>query len=403
MESPTENRPGYKKTKLGWIPDDWDQVFLSDATSLITNGFVGKATDHYTEDVNGIIYIQGYNVKENSFNLNGIKRVTLKFHEKNQKSNLKEGDLLTVQTGDIGLTTIVPKTLVGSNCHALIISRFLDGFHSQFYSFYYNSHIGRASLRRIETGSTMKHLNVRDMQKWPVPVPPLPEQKKIAQILSTWDKAIAKLEALIAEKEQLKKGLMQQLLTGKKRFPGFTEEWTYYRLEELLSYEQPTKYIVRSTDYDNAFETPVLTAGKTFILGYTKESEGVFSSPLPVIIFDDFTTSSHFVDFPFKVKSSAMKILKPKKESINLKLVFELMKRIQFKPTDHKRYWISQYSQLEVLLPSEKEQNKLASFIKSIDNEYGLLMNERDQLIDQKKGLMQKLLTGEVRVKIDNK
>ncbi len=86
--------------------------------------------------------------------------------------------------------------------------------------------------------------------------------------------------------------------------------WTEYSLGQLLSYEQPTAYIVESADYNDSYRTPVVTAGKTFILGYTNEDKGVYSS-LPVIIFDDFTTASKFVNFKFKVKSSAMKIKLP--------------------------------------------------------------------------------------------
>ena len=93
-------------------------------------------------------------------------------------------------------------------------------------------------------------------------------------------------------------------------------------LGEILDYEQPTKYIVKSTDYDDSYETPVLTAGQSFILGYTDEVDGVYcaSKEDPVIIFDDFTTSFHWVDFDFKVKSSAMKMLKLRKKKIVLEL-----------------------------------------------------------------------------------
>ena len=95
------------------------------------------------------------------------------------------------------------------------------------------------------------------------------------------------------------------------RFSGFTDAWEQRKLGDLLKYEQPTKYIVNTTDYDDSFETPVLTAGQSFILGYTDETDGIKSASNlePVIIFDDFTTGSHYVDFPFKVKSSAMKLL----------------------------------------------------------------------------------------------
>lgn len=83
----------------------------------------------------------------------------------------------------------------------------------------------------------------------------------------------------------------------------FCVSWEQRKLGEILKYEQPGPYIVESTDYDDRYDTPVLTAGQSFILGYTDETNGIknASSEEPVIIFDDFTTSSHYVDFPFKV------------------------------------------------------------------------------------------------------
>jgi type I restriction enzyme S subunit len=111
---------GYKKTEVGVIPSDWEVKPIAEVTFLMTNGFVGTVKSHYTDYEEGILYIQGYNVEENGFNFNGIKRVTEEFHRHHLKSCLQEGDLLTIQTGDIGVTTIVPIELEGANCHALI-------------------------------------------------------------------------------------------------------------------------------------------------------------------------------------------------------------------------------------------------------------------------------------------
>ena len=124
--------------------------------------------------------------------------------------------------------------------------------------------------------------------------------------------------------------------------------WESIELEKILEYEQPTKYLVSSENYNNSYKTPVLTAGKTFILGYTDETEGIFNKELPVLIFDDFTTASKYVNFPFKAKSSAMKILKIRDNTIDIKIVFELMQRLNFKPEEHKRHWISTYSKLKI-------------------------------------------------------
>ena len=136
--------------------------------------------------------------------------------------------------------------------------------------------------------------------------------------------------------------------------------WVVTNFKTLLSYEQPTNYIVKDTNYKSKYETPVLTAGKSFILGYTDEKENIFSE-LPVIIFDDFTTESKFVDFPFKVKSSAMKMLHINTDLVLPKFAFYLMQATQIDHDNHQRYWISTYSQEEIALPPLKEQERILS------------------------------------------
>jgi type I restriction enzyme M protein len=156
-------------------------------------------------------------------------------------------------------------------------------------------------------------------------------------------------------------------LTGERYRENETikhKKWPMVEVGEVIDYEQPTKYIVKTTNYDENFKTPVLTAGKTFILGYTNEKEGIFpANKLPVIIFDDFTTAIKFVDFPFKVKSSAMKILHVKQEKADMKFLFQVMKTIKFRHDEHKRYWISQYSKIKIPLPPLEVQKEIVEQI----------------------------------------
>ena len=142
-------------------------------------------------------------------------------------------------------------------------------------------------------------------------------------------------------------------------------EYKEYEFGELLYYEQPTPYIVESTDYNDAYETPVLTAGKSFILGYTDDKEGIYDQ-LPVIIFDDFTTASQYVNFKFKVKSSAMKILTPVTELVLPKYIYYRMQIINFDHSTHKRYWIQQYSKIRVSVPPLPEQERIVSRIEEL-------------------------------------
>ena len=161
--------------------------------------------------------------------------------------------------------------------------------------------------------------------------------------------------------------------------------WTTCLLEDVLKYEQPTKYIVESTNYTET-GTPVLTAGKSFLLGYTQETKGIFDSKdLPVIIFDDFTTATKFVDFPFKVKSSAMKILHADR-NVDILYFYYLMQTIQYRSETHKRYWISEYAKQEVALPPLAEQKRIVGKIEELFAE----VDKGIELLKQKQAELKK-------------
>ena len=134
------------------------------------------------------------------------------------------------------------------------------------------------------------------------------------------------------------------------------------KIKDFIDYEQPNEYIVESDRYSSKYSTPVLTAGQSFILGYTNESKGIYKKG-PCIIFDDFTTSVHYVDFPFKVKSSAMKILTTKSNT-DLKYCYYLLLSLSKMPPNHKRQWISTTSEKTHELPS---MDKQIAIVKQLD------------------------------------
>ena len=190
-------------------------------------------------------------------------------------------------------------------------------------------------------------------------------------------------------------------LIPKLRFPEFRDmpEWEPRQLSDVLGYEQPGKYIVEDTNYQDT-GTPVLTANKGFVLGYTADTDGVYDN-VPAIIFDDFTTDTKYVDFAFKVKSSAIKILTSRRDD-ELKLLFELMSRIRFDSTQHKRYYISQYQHLEIPLPTRAEQQKVADCLGSLDDLIAAEGRKLEALRQHKQGLMQQLFpqTGQSRPRL---
>ncbi len=184
-------------------------------------------------------------------------------------------------------------------------------------------------------------------------------------------------------------------------------EWK--KLDSCLDFEQPTAYLVKSTEYDDSYDTPVLTAGQSLLLGYTNETDGIYkaSKEKPCIIFDDFTTSFHWIDYSFKVKSSAMKMLRPK-NGVNFRFVYYSMKCIDFIPGGHQRHWISKYSQFEIPMPSLEEQARIVGILDTFTSATDNLKEQiaqrrkqyeyyRDELLDLegKEGVEMKTL-GEV-------
>ncbi|GAA8732716.1 hypothetical protein HpDR96b_05380 [Helicobacter pylori] len=229
-------------------------------------------------------------------------------------------------------------------------------------------------------------------------LPPLNEQIAIANILSDVDRYLYSLDALILKKESVKKALSFELLSQRKRLKGFNQAWQRVRLGDILSYEQPTKFLVATTQYLQKGFTPILTAGKTFILGYTNDKHGIYTN-IPVIIFDDFTTDSKMVNFPFKVKSSAIKILSLRDNNqADLKYIYEKLTLLKHQVTDHKRYWIDEFSNIEILLPPLNEQIAIANILSALDNEIISLKNKKRQFENIKKALNHDLMSAKIRV-----
>jgi type I restriction enzyme, S subunit len=247
-------------------------------------------------------------------------------------------------------------------------------------------------IRDLSNQGGQENLSGGIIKGIPISFPTLPEQQKIAIFLSTVDEKLQTLKKKKSLLEAYKKGVMQKIFSREICFKDDEgndfEDWEVKKLGDCLDYIQPTKYLVESTEYDNKFSTPVLTAGKTFILGYTNETEGIFDKDLPVIIFDDFTTATQFVDFPFKAKSSAMKILVAK-EDIDIKFIYEAMQIMKYEIGGHERHWISKFSLIEILFPSLPEQTKIANFLSAIDEKISKVDAQIKQTELWKKGLLQ--------------
>ena len=255
------------------------------------------------------------------------------------------------------------------------------------------------------TGTSYPAINVNDLAEIEVAAP---SDESEAQKIGAIFRSIDNLITLHQRKCDMLKNLKASMLTkmfpkeGESvpeiRFKGFTEPWEQRKLGEILEYEQPGPYIVDSTDYDNSYSTPVLTAGQSFILGYTNETVGIKKATPdnPVIIFDDFTTSSHYVDFSFKVKSSAMKFLTLKNDTDDIYCINNVLENIDYIPASHERHWISIFTNFDVRVPSSREEQKsIGDYFRNLDHLITLHQRKYEKLLDVKKAFLEKMIGGD--------
>lgn len=268
-----------------------------------------------------------------------------------------------------------------------------------YLSFYLNT-LGRKQLNKLGQGDSIVHIRSNDLKNIIIPFPPLPEQEKIAEILGTWDTAIEKLSSLIEQKKLMKKGLMQRLLSGKQRLPGFSEPWKKVKLKNVCNVSKGSQ-LGKLEMLDNG-TFPVMNGGTT-PSGLTDS----FNQPENTITISEGGNSCGFISL-IKEKfwcgghCYALENLK-----MNLLLLFQILKgnensimklRVGSGLPNIQKSNIENFS---FYMPETTEEQKaIADILSKADEEIDLLTVKLSALKEQKKGLMQKLLTGQIRVKV---
>ena len=392
---------GYKQTDLGVIPGHWHIRQLADICMPqgIVRGPFGGTLKKDTFVTSGFKVYEQQNAIYKSSGIGSYFVDRSKYAEMHRFS-VSPGDFIISCSGTIGRIFQIPPDAPQGVINQALLKLTTDDEVVYDRYFYILFEWDKFQIRIIDStqGGAMKNLVGMDVFRTiTVVLPPLSEQRAIAEALSDVDGLLNALNALIAKKRAIKQATMQQLLTGKTRLPGFSGAWEKTKISDLLVYRRPDPYIVQSAEYTEHGDVPVLTANKAFILGYTDEVSGICHN-FPVIVFDDFTTDSKYATFPFKVKSSAIKLLYPKHERVSLKYAFERMQLIDFPLGNHKRYYISEYQNLELYAPDYDEQHAIASVLSDMDTEIASLEQRRDKTRAIKQGMMQQLLTGRVRL-----
>lgn len=407
-----------KKTPLGWIPDDWKLNRL-ESIAEISQG-ISKGRNLTLSETISLPYLRVANVLDGEFNLNEIKEIQLLKSEK-EKYLLKSGDLLITEGGDpdkLGRGGIWKGQIdpcVFQN-HLFRIRPQIAILNPSFLSYYIAGKRAKnyfLSCAKQTTG--IASINSSQVKATPIVVPPLPEQKKIAKILSTWDEAISKTQKLVDILKERNKGLAQLLLTGKKRLKGFREPWRKVKFQSIFKEKR---------EIANASKHPLLSVTKNGIVSqeqyFKKEIASEDTSKYLIIKKGDFVMSGlNFwmgsVDIltiaDIGMVSPAYKTFVSNKREYSL---------------DFLSFWVKGKGLHEALIgasiigasivrrnldkemlqnwefsfPAYEEQKQIARVLLNANEELLSLERAIQVLRFQKKGLMQKLLTGEIRVKI---
>ena len=398
----TARKSHYPKDVPFDVPEGWVWCKIGDIADVARGGSPRPIDSYLTDDSSGVNWIKIGDAEQGGKYINSTRQ-RIKIEGVSRSRFVHSGDFLLTNSMSFGRPYILN---VDGCIHDgwLVISPINNALYKDFFYYLLSSDYAYQQFSEQASGAVVSNLNKDKVADALIPLPSLSEQKRIVDAVEKWlsildliDDGQSKLYELA---DDAKEKVLNLAIHGKlvpqdpsdepaiellKRInPDFKASdnlhyegilpsgWTLCCLEDVLDYEQPQAYIVNSTDYSDDYKTPVLTPGKSFVLGYTNELSGICNH-LPVIIFDDFTTESKYVDFPFKVKSSAMKILRARGE-INLKYVAIFMSITRLVGDTHKRYWISEYSKIPIPIPPLREQGRIVLAAKH-------LLNQLDNLI----------------------
>lgn len=385
------------------VPSGWSLVEAQDVCSSISVGVVIKPTQYYVPASEGVKAFRSANVREGFINDSDWVYFSPEGHAANKKSHLKTGDVLIVRTGYPGTACVVTPEFEGCNAIDIVIARpNPEKVTAEYLCSYTNSHIGKSQVLDLQGGMAQKHLNVGAYQVLKLKLPPLSEQKKIAQIFSTWDKAITTTKKLLANSQQQKKALMQQLLTGKKRLLDgngrrFKGEWKYGHLSDLGKITKG-KALSGKDLIDGDY--PVIAGGKSSPYNHRD-----FTHENVITVSASGAYAGYVAYHPYKLWASDCSVVISKANS-DICFIYQLMSHMQSKIYSlqsggaQPHVYPKDLEILRVSIPPREEQQKIADALSKVDQENFALQQQLVALKNEKKALVQQLLTGKRRVKI---
>jgi type I restriction enzyme S subunit len=339
-------------------------------------------------------FITSKNVKNGFINYDDVQYISDEdFEEINKRSKVDINDILMGMIGTIGNTALIRTKPDFAIKNVALIKDTKQVNYLYLYHFLYSPFVEK-QLSASMDGGTQKFIALGNIRNLDILFPGAEEQRRLGQYFSNLDNLITLHQSKFEKLQKIKKSCLQNLFpqnnqnTPKIRFKNFSDEWVEKKFGEIFKYERPDRFIVKNDEYDEKANTPVLTANKAFILGYTNENNTYNKES---IIFDDFTLDCKYVDFPYMVKSSAIKILTIKnKEENNLKFAFESLNSTKFEVMGHARHYIAFIQNTATFVPNLAEQCKISEFFTKLDKLITLQQRKVEKLKEIKAAMLSK-------------
>lgn len=420
----TKIKEGYKETEIGIIPEDWEVYKVEDLSIRVCVGFVGTCSDSYTSETNGVPMIRTTNLKTSGVDLMDLKFVTHEFHSRNKKSQLRKGDILVARHGSNGKASVFDYEFEANSLNIVIIRPNEELINSYYFKEFFNCKLVTIQVANKIGGSVQSVINTKSIATIDIAFPPLPEQQRIAEILSTTDNHIEKLDKIIEDYQLLKKGMMKKLLTEGIGHTEFKEteigripkEWEVVPLSEVAEIVSGGTPKTSISEYwecgDVMWATPTdITSNGKYIIKTEKmiTEAGLKNSsatllPIGTILMTSRATIGErcINKYPMSTNQGFKSfICKENCDNEFLYYYIEILKPEIIKNSSGSTFLEISKSKIEVLLialPRIQEQKSIAEILSGIDEIIYCFGNERFEFLQLKKYLMEKLLTGKVRV-----
>jgi len=398
----TEKIPeGYKQTEVGVIPEDWGlQNILDNSTLKARIGWQGLTTAEYLDSGKHYL-ITGTDFVDGEINWDVCNFVDENRYIQDKNIQIKRGDVLVTKDGTIGKIAYIHNfhgeaTL---NSGIFVIRPKQQEYIPLFLYYLLQSFYFDAFLTKLKAGSTISHLYQKDFSNFNFVVPPLPEQTAIATALSNIDSLMTSLDKLIAKKRNIKQGAMQELLTGRRRLPGFSGEWFTDQIKNLAFITTGSKNTQDKSD-EGVYPFFVRSQIVERIKSYSYEGEAVLTAG------DGVGTGKvyHYINGKFDFHQRVYKIsdFRPNLDGYFFFLYFSnnfldrIMQMTAKSSVDSVR--MEMIADMPIPLPPLVEQQAIAKILTDMEDEIISLENKRDKYVAIKQGMMQQLLTGKIRL-----